>query len=120
DHHLKLFARIQAEDMSGAETERDGNGKRVLPLAFLIQDSAWMSDAYETFMRTLDDWRYSRWADLNVGNAPRTRKPQGKTVNGETPAGLWRNCYNPAWLASLKPHQIRALRIDEEPCDFTL
>ncbi|KAI0644132.1 hypothetical protein C8Q79DRAFT_871010, partial [Trametes meyenii] len=120
DHHLELFACLRAEDMSGDETEHDADGKRIRPLAYLIKDSAWMSDAYRTFMRTLDDWRYSKWADLNVGNAPRIRKPQGKTVNVKAPTGLWRNCYSSTWLAVLKPHQRRALRIIEEDYNFTL
>ena len=36
------------------------------------------------------------------------------------PIGLWRNCYNPVWLQSLKPHVLESLQIINSDYDFSV
>lgn len=125
DHHFELFSLIKPQHMSDDETDRDEDGKRLLPAAFTIRDAQWMSDLYRTFMRTLDDWHYDKWANgvdgvETGGNAPRTHNSLGRVANPRAPSGLWRNCYNNAWLATLKPHQRHRLKIIDADYDFTL
>ena len=56
------------------------------------------------------------------GNTPRERLElaDGETVDSPAPKGLWRNCYNPAWLKGLKPYQYEALQIIDEDYEFSL
>ncbi|KAI0827599.1 hypothetical protein BC628DRAFT_1299757, partial [Trametes gibbosa] len=125
NHHLDLFARIKPEYMSGDETDRDEDNKRIRPHSFTGEEPEWMSEAYREFMHTLDDWHYDKWAngvdgELKGGNPPRTRNFCGKVVKTKAPKGLWRNCYNAAWLAQLKPYQRRGLHVIEEDYNFEL
>ncbi|KAI0666482.1 hypothetical protein C8Q78DRAFT_454103 [Trametes maxima] len=123
DHHLDLFSLLDAEHMSGDETERDEKGNKVRPPAFLIMNPEWMSDEYRSFMHTLDEWHYSKRFTKGKdtgGNFPRTRKSQSKVVTAPAPIGLYRNCYSMAYLAKLKPYQRRALCIVDKDYNFTL
>ncbi|KAH9894055.1 hypothetical protein C8Q73DRAFT_790647 [Cubamyces lactineus] len=129
-HHLDLFAKLDPEHMSGDETERDEQGRKVRPPAFIILDLPWASQEFRAFMRTLDDWYYDKRyneAGQTGGNAPRTRKPRendaeppARPIKVKVPKGLHRNCYSKAYLRKLKPHELRALEIIDKDYDFTL
>lgn len=107
--------------MSGDETD-DGK-KRHWPV-FTIIDAQWQSDELKALFRGLDrhyihDWKIARRIAgkkkrrRSSGNPPRVRvvKPDGKVEDGVAPRGLWRNCYNPAWLATLMPHELEELEM---------
>ncbi|KAJ2970977.1 hypothetical protein NUW54_g12609 [Trametes sanguinea] len=126
DHHLRIFALLKAEDMSGDETDRDADNKKIHPPSFTIQEPRWSSVTFTEFRRKLDKWRHLDWQvpDENGaykgGNGPRTRNSVGKIVNVRPPKGLYRNCYDENWLSTLKPHQYRSLRVIDEEYDFAL
>ncbi len=48
------------------------------------------------------------------------RQYDGKVTDGIAPQGLWRNCYNPEWLAMLMPHELEELDMIEGTIDLTL
>ncbi|KAI9061952.1 hypothetical protein FKP32DRAFT_1554193, partial [Trametes sanguinea] len=124
--HLELFAKLKPEFMSGDETDRDENRKKIHPPSFTVVEPEWASFEYRRFVRKIDAWRYHDWknptvdGDYKGGNGPRVRKFKGEMVNSPAPKGLWRNCYNQAWVSKLKPHQLRSLSIVDEDYDFTL
>ncbi|KAI0323122.1 hypothetical protein GY45DRAFT_1212616, partial [Cubamyces sp. BRFM 1775] len=126
DRHLKLFSLLKAEDMSGDETDRDQNGKKIHPPSFTVEELRWPSDQYKTFMCKLDESRYDSWKSPTVGggyrggNGPRTRRRRGKFVDTPAPKGLYRNCYDQAWLRKLKQPHLRALHVIDEDYDFSL
>ncbi|KAJ2981474.1 hypothetical protein NUW54_g10870 [Trametes sanguinea] len=108
--HLELFAKLKPEFMSGDETDRDDDGRKLHPPSFTIVEPEWASIEYQP---TVD-------GDYKGGNGPRVRNFKGKMVDSPAPKGLWRNCYNQAWVSKLKPHQLRSLSIVEEDYDFAL
>ena len=86
-----------------------------------------MSEELRKFLRKLDEAHYDDSLNLpekqsQGGSGPRERKPRDprKSIVGVAVKGLWRNCYNPAWLATLKRHKIRDLQIIDEEYDFTI
>ena len=94
---------------------------------FFIHRVLWMSDELRNFLRALDrlhiwDFETKILRSRAGGSAPRERVEANpiRSELGNPAKGLWRNCYNPDWLATLKPHEYRALRIIEEDYDFTL
>ena len=74
-------------------------------------------------MRDIDKLREARCGQTaKSGNKPRQRVElaQPKTINSPAPKGLWRNCYDPQWLARLPQHEQSALNIIDEDYDFSL
>ena len=110
--------------MSGDET--DGQTK-THPPTFRIVEARWQSLAFKTFLRTLDALYRECWAHpvgrrATPGNPPRNRveHPEARVEDGIAPVGLWRNCYDRAWLKSLRPHVRASLKIIDADYDFTL
>ncbi len=75
-----------------------------------------MSKELRTFLRSLDAM-YIDDQEMAVeyagGSRARERivpTPLRSTV-GMPATGLWQNCYDTEWLATLKPHERRALKI---------
>lgn len=50
----------------------------------------------------------------------RVELAQPKVVNTAAPKGLWRNCYDEAWLSGLKLPSLRTLEVREGDYDFSL
>ncbi|KAI0711694.1 hypothetical protein C8Q76DRAFT_623107, partial [Earliella scabrosa] len=122
--HAQLFNRLTAANMSDDET--DGPAVKHPPVYRIIL-AEWQSEELRTFLWTLDRmWReywerpYSR--RRKSGNIPRQRvlRPNSRTEHGIAPRGLWKNCYNPAWLDKLRPYERRQLKIIEREYDFTI
>ncbi|RDX43278.1 hypothetical protein OH76DRAFT_1322818, partial [Lentinus brumalis] len=97
------------------------------PKTFFIVEAFWQSDELKVFLRLLDtwhlwDWRQSIGDRLPGGNPPRKRVElaEPRVANSAAPKGLWKNCYNDAWLDTLKPHVRRQLGIIDEDYDFRL
>lgn len=110
--------------MSGDET--DGLEK-THPPTFRIVEARWQSLAFKLFLRLLDALYRENWATpvgdrATSGNPPRVRIEQedGRSKDSLAPIGLWRNCYDPAWLKSLRPHVRASLKIIDADYDFTL
>lgn len=109
--------------MSGDETEGE---EKTWPAVFRQVDAEWMSKELILFFHRLDDIYREDWAspigkERTSGNTPRVRLPSaGRVANTIAPKGLPRNCYNPSWLAKLKPYIIDELDIDDELHDFTI
>ncbi|OSD01994.1 hypothetical protein PYCCODRAFT_1501532 [Trametes coccinea BRFM310] len=126
NQHLGLFARLKAEYMSGDETDRDEEGKKIHPPSYTIAEAEWQSRKFKGLMRKLEDWHNEEWrnptidGDYKGGNGPRLRHRSGKIVSVPAPRGLWRNCYSKKWKAKLKPHQVQALEMIDDDYDFTL
>ncbi|KAJ3006967.1 hypothetical protein NUW54_g3733 [Trametes sanguinea] len=122
--HRILFDRLSANNMSGDET--DGEKVEHAPVYRIIL-AEWQSDDLRAFLWALDAMYIKYWekppeSRRTKGNAPRTRVLRGdsRTVPGTAPMGLWRNCYNAAWLAKKKEWEVEALQIIDEDYDFTL
>ncbi|RDX51288.1 hypothetical protein OH76DRAFT_1347265, partial [Lentinus brumalis] len=127
--HKALFEKLKPRHMSGDEPEFEvsNDERQAHPRVFFITDAFWQSGPLVTLFRSLDawnvqDWRQSIGDNLPGGNPPRKRVELAnpKVVNSPAPKGLWRNCYNDAWLATLKKHEIRKLRIINKDYDFKL
>ena len=110
--------------MSGDET--DGPVK-THPPKFRIIEARWQSLEFKIFLRTLDALYRETWAKpvgnrATSGNPPRERHehPDARVEDGVAPIGLWRNCYNAAWLRSLRPHVRESLNIIDSDYDFSL
>ncbi|OJT02569.1 hypothetical protein TRAPUB_6891 [Trametes pubescens] len=120
-HHLELMSLLRAENMSDDETDRDEVTKaKKYPAVFYIRDAEWMSAIFREFLRSVDALKLRK---LKPGNSPRLRLARKKTTKyaqAAVPEGLWRNCYNIAWLSTLKTFELRKLRIIDEDYDFTL
>ncbi|KAH9919204.1 uncharacterized protein BXZ73DRAFT_52640, partial [Epithele typhae] len=79
------------------------------------------------FFWALDAIYRKHWAKpigdcATPGNPPRLRvlTPKSRKEDGVAPCGLWRNCYDPEWLASLFPHVRDSLNIIDEDYNFSL
>ncbi|KAI9062813.1 hypothetical protein FKP32DRAFT_1573509, partial [Trametes sanguinea] len=121
-----LFARLRAEHMSGDETDRDEEHKKLHPPSYTVLEATWQSKKHKSFMRKLEEWHNEDWknptidGDYKGGNGPRLRNRTGKAINAPAPTGLWRNCYSKRWIAKLKPHQLQALEMVDEEYDYKL
>ncbi|OJT09988.1 hypothetical protein TRAPUB_13528 [Trametes pubescens] len=122
--HACLFERLSAVNMSGDETD----GSQVHhPPVYRIVIAVWQSLELRTFLWILDLWYIERWENpphgrRTGGNPPRTRVLRGdsKRVRGVAPVGLWRNCYNAEWLATLSGWEVDLLEIVDEDYPFGL
>ncbi|KAI0753045.1 hypothetical protein C8Q80DRAFT_1097709, partial [Daedaleopsis nitida] len=122
--HRKLFSILRPIHMSGDET--DGPVKEHPP-RFRIVEARWQSLELKTFLRALDALYREIWAKpagtrVTSGNAPRVRleRPDARIEDGIAPIGLWKNCYDHAWLRSLRPHVRESLKIINTDYAFTL
>ena len=121
--HVALFKRLRPCHMSGDETDGD---VKVHPPTYRIVETRWQSLELKTFLRALDTMYREKWAAPPIGratsgNAPRFRIEAGSRIeDGVAPIGLWRNCYDKAWLASLKPHVLQSLKVRDEDYNFSL
>ncbi|RDX44262.1 hypothetical protein OH76DRAFT_1359904 [Lentinus brumalis] len=129
DQHKALLDKMKPRHMSGDEPEFEvSNDERVThPRIFFIIDAFWQSGPLVKLLRSLDAWNVQDYCqsigdNLPGGNPPRKRVELAtpKVVNSRAPKGLWRNCYNDAWLDTLKPHEIRKLCIINKDYDFKL
>ncbi|RDX40004.1 hypothetical protein OH76DRAFT_1366880, partial [Lentinus brumalis] len=124
DQHKILFARLRPIHMSGDET--DGPVK-THPVTFRIVEARWQSLELKTFLRILDALYRAVWAKpvgtrATSGNQPRVRveRVDGRTEDGVAPIGLWKNCYDDVWLASLRPHVRASLNIVQSNYKFNV
>lgn len=107
--------------MSGDET--DAEPRYDGPKKWRIIAAEWQSEAVITFFAGLDDlYRAHSLIRGGGGSKPRyrVRRPDGNSEATNAPKGLWRNCYNPKWLAKLRPTQVRALNVIDRDYDFSL
>ncbi|KAI0735955.1 hypothetical protein C8Q76DRAFT_568662, partial [Earliella scabrosa] len=127
--HKLLFDMLEARHMSGDEAVvQDSTDNRLKhPRVYHIVEAAWQSEEFKAFVRMLDQWNIEDWGvkvgdKQRGGNSPRERIPLAKprVINSPAPVGLWRNCYSPSWLQSLKPHARERLQTIDEDYDFTL
>ncbi|OSD03003.1 hypothetical protein PYCCODRAFT_1467311 [Trametes coccinea BRFM310] len=122
--HRILFDRLSASNMSGDETDGD---KVMHAPVYRIIHAEWQSEALRAFLWAVDAEYIAHWESppnsrRTKGNMPRKRvlRPNSQTVSGTAPMGLWRNCYNPQWLAKKKEWQVEALQIIDEDYDFSI
>ncbi|PIL33266.1 hypothetical protein GSI_04716 [Ganoderma sinense ZZ0214-1] len=120
-----IFVNLRGAHMSADETDRDENDKKKYPVTFSIIRAAWMSFAFRRLCRELDKEHIKNRGVLigdqgSGGSGPRVREDTTPAQEADTraPVGLWRDCYDSAWLAGLKNDQIRRLNIIDE--DFGL
>ncbi|KAI0744437.1 hypothetical protein C8Q76DRAFT_573574, partial [Earliella scabrosa] len=127
--HKALFDTLRGRHMSGDEAVVEGvdDDRQKHPRAYHIVEAAWQSEEFKAFVRVLDEWHIEDWRlkvgeKLRGGNSPRVRIPLAKprVINSPAPIGLWRNCYSPSWLRSLKDHAREQLHIIDEDYDFSL
>ncbi|TFK82794.1 hypothetical protein K466DRAFT_437721, partial [Polyporus arcularius HHB13444] len=126
-----LWDLLAACHMSADETDADSKLEKAYPPRWWIIRAFWQGKALRKFFRKLDrhyrlDWaspvRYGK-KGKSGGNPPRLRmknKNNPKVDLREVPVGLWRNCYNSAFLATLRPDELRRLQIIDKDFDFTL
>ncbi|KAI9057522.1 hypothetical protein FKP32DRAFT_1583544 [Trametes sanguinea] len=122
--HRALFDRLSANNMSGDETDGD---QVVHSPVYRIIIAEWQSEAFRRFLwaidaKYIDYWKSPPDSRRSKGNPPRKRvlRPHSRTVPGTAPMGLWRNCYNDAWLAKKQEWEIEALEIIDEDYNFVL
>ncbi|KAI0647293.1 hypothetical protein C8Q79DRAFT_925855 [Trametes meyenii] len=124
NQHKCLFSMLRPIHMSGDETDGD---KKVHPPRFRIVEARWQSLALKIFFRTLNMLYRECWATpvgerATCGNPPRVRveHKDARVEDSLAPIGLWRNCYDRAWLESLRPHMRKSLQIIDSDYDFKL
>ncbi|KAI0709979.1 hypothetical protein C8Q76DRAFT_798750 [Earliella scabrosa] len=123
--HSILFAKLSYTSMSGDETDGD---VATLPKIWRIIFAEWQSVELMNFFWALDAKYLSQSANppdpqrRTPGNSPRVRAPKqaSRTIPGVAPRGLWRNCYNPSWLAKLPSWELEQLEIIDSDYDFTI
>ncbi|RDX45343.1 hypothetical protein OH76DRAFT_1357918, partial [Lentinus brumalis] len=127
DEHLDLMTKLTPVNHSEDETDVDMPRKRSRANRFRIVRCDWMSDDLRNFLRALyeqhiDEWETSPTKRQAGGSAPRERVTTVPPMSelGRAAIGLWRNCYNEAWLGTLKPHELRKMCIIESKYDFTI
>lgn len=110
--------------MSADETAGE---EKAHPPVYDIVEARWQSLELKTFLRALDRMYREDWASpigerASSGSAPRVRRESldPRVEDGIAPIGLWRNCYDAEWLASLQPHEIEHLDILDKDYDFSL
>ena len=123
--HIILLDRLDPSHMSADET--DGGAAKSHPPVFRIIIAEWQSMELRNFLWQLDEMYRQDWANpirtrASPGNPPRHRvlRLDSRSETGAVPKGLWRNCYNPIWLASLMAYQREELDIIDEDYDFSL
>ncbi|KAI0675880.1 hypothetical protein C8Q78DRAFT_963590, partial [Trametes maxima] len=122
-HHYRLFNLLSVSSMSGDES--DGTnlcGERT----YRIVNARWQSASLRKFLRTLDalhreaclapKQRLGRWTYPII----RLETSGAQEEDGTPPVGLWRNCYDPAWLESLDVDRHYTLQIIDEDYDFAV
>ena len=117
--HRRLFRLLEATNMSGDETD---GAEKTHPPRWRIIIARWQSRELRNFLWSLDRMHREDWARRRTGgNPPRERVlREGYDEDGTAPVGLWRNCYDQAWLQAQPAHVIRELEIVDEDYDFTL
>lgn len=122
--HKTLFSKLRPMHMSGDET--DGPAK-THPPTFRIVEARWQSLELKTFLRMLDALYREIWAKpignrATSGNPPRHRveRRDGRSEDSVAPVRLWRNCYDAAWLKSLRPHVRNSLEIIDSDYNFAI
>ena len=126
-----LWAKLAACHMSEDETDADVDGKKSHPPRWWIVESLWPSRKLRRYFRKLDKHYRADYSNpirygkrgKSGGNPPRERvkcKTNPKVKLGEVPVGLWRNCYSKAFLKTLKPGDLKRMRIIDEDFDFKL
>lgn len=108
--------------MSGDETETRGP-----PKTYRILRPAWQSDELAEFLWRLDEidrehWRSPVEQNSTAGNPLRIRLPPevGKRSSNRAPSGLWRNCYHPDFIETLREWDLEALDVIDEDYDFSI
>ncbi|KAI0746377.1 hypothetical protein C8Q80DRAFT_1354618 [Daedaleopsis nitida] len=125
DEHMELMSLLQPVNYSDDETDAEEGRRRSRASRFRIIQCLWMSDDLRTFLRKLYDAHcddYEMSPDSKGGRGPRERfvRDPPDAVVGTAATGLWSNCYNPQWLASLKRHELRKLNIRKGKYDFKI
>ncbi|RPD58125.1 hypothetical protein L226DRAFT_467414, partial [Lentinus tigrinus ALCF2SS1-7] len=129
ERHLVLFANLEPCHMSGDEASMPGDGRNTRVRLYYIIESEWQSEAFKLFVQKLDRWYIYYWRQRGGdtppgGNPPRIRitnttNPK-KAISPKGPNGLWRNCYDDAWLSKKTPYELERMGIINEDYDFTL
>lgn len=116
--------RLRPIHMSGDETD---GPQKTHPPVFRIVEARWQSLELKIFLRTLDRLYREHWAApigqrATSGNAPRDRRehPDSRVEDGVAPIGLSRNCYDYAWLKTIKPHVRESLQVKDNDYDFSI
>lgn len=122
--HRGLFRLLQAANMSADETDGPPGTEKPHPPRWRIVIARWQSRELQDFLWALDRMYREDWGRRRTGgNPPRHRllpDGEGRQEDGIAPVGLWRNCYNKAWLEKQPPHIVRELEIVDEDYDFKL
>ncbi|CDO76818.1 hypothetical protein BN946_scf185033.g15 [Trametes cinnabarina] len=117
--HALLLDKLLPQNMSSDETDDPKSAHK----RYRIIDAQWQSTAIKAFLRRLDGI-YLEYCATRGGGGSRPRErvlaPNRKSEDSHAPEGLWRNCYDPAWLASRQAYQIRRLRIIDSDYDFSI
>ncbi len=118
---------LTAVNHSEDETDVDMPRQRTRANRFRIVACDWMSVELRNFLRALYEQYVREWETSPArrsagGSAPRERVTTTPAMSelGHPAIGLWRNCYNEAWLSTLKPHEYRRMCIIESKYDFTI
>ncbi|KAI9059318.1 hypothetical protein FKP32DRAFT_1580073, partial [Trametes sanguinea] len=124
EQHALLLSKLQPRHMSGDEATSASDR---LAGIFTIIEAAWQSEQLKFFLRRLDvlyavEYLKPSKGRLRSGKPPRQRiaKPTSRQADSPAPIGLWRNCYDEAWLARQRRHFIKGLEIIDEDYDFSL
>ncbi len=123
---------LEPVNMSADEADVDKNGVKLYPPQYTIIENFWPSEKFTGLMRGFDKHHRADWAapqrygkkGKTGGNPPRLRHEgkgkKRKVAPGVAPIGLWRNCYNTAWLDTLDEEDLEKLQIIDEDFDLTL
>lgn len=108
--------------MSGDEA--DGPKGR-LTSTYIIIEAKWQSDDMKEFLRQLDQRYVDDWVKglrNRGGRGPRQRvaRAGAEVMDSDAPKGLWRNCYNDAWLQSKPAWFVADLEIIDADYDFNI
>lgn len=114
---------VEPDEPAGFRIDDSGKQHRV----FNMIRPAWQSDVFWKFMKDLDE-RKSQADNEAIGASrksgalarERVELAEPKVVNTAAPKGLWKNCYDEAWLAKLTLPSRRTLQVLEENYDFNL
>ena len=118
--HLPLIndlgTQVISSDESEDETRRTISYPRVYP--------AWRSNQLAAILWQADDAAIAN-AEVTIGKQKKAGtqlrlRPHSRKVNDQAaaPPGLFRNCYDASWLASLRLRQRKELRIQDKDYDF--